>query len=263
MTKEEIMDKFFTCILNLVNECEKRFEDANLKVATYKLSRLKSCTASLQLLENAMKNNNCHLSFISHYKITKALSLMHKLMNIWSKHSEYLHSNSKSPKFSRYNLTTIHNGRAQRPSYEIDVEQVKLLRGYYFKWESIAKIFGIHRTTLWRRIKDCDLYAESNATISNEELDDLIKSIKNEYPHSGERIIIGILRAKGVSVLIWKIRESMHRVDPINAEIGWVQKHPRWIYSVPGPNSLSHNDGLHKLIYCKFVIHACIDGFSE
>ena len=173
------------------------------------LSSLKSCTASLQLLENAMKSNNCDLSFISHDKITKTLSLMLKLINIWSKHSEYLQSNSKSPKFSRYNLTTTDNDRARRPSYEIDVEQVKLLRGYYFKWESIAKIFGIHRTTLWRRIKDCDFYAESNVAMSNEELDDLIKSIKNEHPLSGGRIIIAILRAKEVSVQRWKL---YHRV---------------------------------------------------
>ena len=55
MIKEESMDEFFTCILNLVNECDIWFEDANIKVATYMLSRLKSCTASLQLLENAMK----------------------------------------------------------------------------------------------------------------------------------------------------------------------------------------------------------------
>ena len=55
MTKEESMDEFFTYILNLGNECDIWFEDANLKVATYMLSRLKSCTASLQLLENAMK----------------------------------------------------------------------------------------------------------------------------------------------------------------------------------------------------------------
>ena len=86
MTKEKGMNEFFACVLNLVNECDRRFEDANLKVETYMLSRLKSCTASLQLLENAMKNNNC----VSHDKITKTLSLMLKLMNIWSKHSEYL-----------------------------------------------------------------------------------------------------------------------------------------------------------------------------
>ena len=53
MTTEESIDEFFTCILNLVNECNRRFEDANLKVATYMLYRLKSCTASLLLPENA------------------------------------------------------------------------------------------------------------------------------------------------------------------------------------------------------------------
>ena len=98
--------------------------------------------------------------------------------------------------------------------------------------------------------------------MSNEELDDLIQSIKNDHPLSGERIIIGILRAKGVSVQRRKIRESIHRVDPVNATIRWIQKHPRLIYSVPGPNSSWHNDGLHKLIHWKFLIRACIDGFS-
>ena len=129
MTKEESTDDFFACVLNLVNECDRKFEDANLKVATYMLCKLKSCTASLQLLENAMRNNNCDLSFVSHDKITKTLSLMLKLINIWSKDSKYLQSNSKSPKFLRYNLTTTHNGRTGRPSYEIDIEQNKLLRG--------------------------------------------------------------------------------------------------------------------------------------
>ena len=69
MTKEESMDEFFACVLNLVKECDRHFEDAHLKVATYMLSRLKSYTASLQLLENAMKSNNC----VSHDKIAKTL----------------------------------------------------------------------------------------------------------------------------------------------------------------------------------------------
>ena len=69
MSKEEIMVEFFACVLNLVKECDRNFEDAHLKVATYMLSRLNSCTASLQLLENAMKSNNC----VSHDKIAKTL----------------------------------------------------------------------------------------------------------------------------------------------------------------------------------------------
>ena len=78
--------------------------------------------------------------------------------------------------------------------------------------------------------------------MSSEELDDLIQIIKNEHPLSGQRIIISILRAKGISIQTWKIRESIHPVDPINTVVRWNQKHPRWIYSVPGPNSLWHDD---------------------
>ena len=132
MTKEESMEEFFAAVLNLVNECDRRFEDAHLKVATYLLSRLKLRPESLQLLKNAMKNNNCGLSFVSYDKI-KTLSLMPILMDIWSKHSEYLQSNSKPRKFSRYNLIITQHGRAGPPSYEIDVEQVTSLRGCHFK----------------------------------------------------------------------------------------------------------------------------------
>eukprot|EP00111_Clytia_hemisphaerica_P003587 TCONS_00010237-protein len=41
------------------------------------------------------------------------------------------------------------------------------------------------------------------------------------------------------------------------------KKNPRWAYSVAGPNALWHNDSLHKLIHWKFVVHACIDGYSR
>ena len=58
----------------------------------------------------------------------------------------------------------------------------------------------MHKTTPWRRRKDCDLYAESNVAMSIEEQDELIKIVKNEHSLSGKRIIIGILRAKGASV---------------------------------------------------------------
>ena len=35
------------------------------------------------------------------------------------------------------------------------------------------------------------------------------------------------------------------------------------MYSVPGPNSLWHNNGPRKLIHWKIIIHGCIGGFSR
>eukprot|EP00111_Clytia_hemisphaerica_P023888 TCONS_00070358-protein len=99
--------------------------------------------------------------------------------------------------------------------------------------------------------------------ITEDNLDTEIVQIKQSHPLAGERMVCGILRAKGYHLQRRKVRESIHRVDPINTIKRWLQKNPRWVYSVPGPNSLWHNDGLHKLIKFGFVIHACIDGFSR
>ena len=90
-----------------------------------------------------------------------------------------------------------------------------------------------------------------------------VESLKVTHPLIGERMVIGMLRSQGTFVQRWKIRESIHRVDPLNAALRWLRSNPRWIYSVPCPNSLWHNDGLHKLVHWGMYIHACIDGYSR
>lgn len=51
-------------------------------------------------------------------------------------------------------------------------------------------------------------------------------------------------------------------MDPIGTSLRWRLVIYRRKYSVPGPNSLWHFDGAHKLIRWKLVVHLCIDGFS-
>lgn len=99
--------------------------------------------------------------------------------------------------------------------------------------------------------------------ITDQALDEMILKIKNEHPLCGEVSIIGFLRAKMVIVQRQRIRESIHRVDPTNAFLRWIHQNRRWVYSVPGPNSLWHNDGVHKLIHWGLIIHCCIDGYSR
>ena len=76
-------------------------------------------------------------------------------------------------------------------------------------------------------------------------------------------MVIGFLRSKGLRVQRSRVRDSIHTVDPFNFINRWLQKNPRWICSVTGPNSLWDNDGLHKLIHWGIVIHASIDVFSR
>lgn len=48
----------------------------------------------------------------------------------------------------------LHTGHIGRPRAFINVEQVIYLLNHGFKFTELAKIFLIHRSTLWRRLKN-------------------------------------------------------------------------------------------------------------
>ena len=123
---------------------------------------------------------------------------------------------------------------------------------------------GVHRSTLWQKVnKNLGNKKLKYSDINDEDLDRIIIEIKKSHPLSGERVIIDLNCSRGIHIQRVRIRACIHRVDPVNAALRWIRKNPIWVYSVPGPNSLWHNDGLHKLIHWKIIIHGCIDGFSR
>ena len=61
----------------------------------------------------------------------------------------------------------------------------------------------------------------------------------------------------------YRLRDSLHRVDPLGSLLHQRQPITRRRYSVPGPNSLWHVDGHHSLIRWGFVVHGGIDRFSR
>lgn len=96
----------------------------------------------------------------------------------------------------------------------------------------------------------------------DEELDDVICSIKRDHPNDGEVLLQGRLLDMGIRVTRQALRSSIHRVDHENvvARQRHVIRHR--VYCVPHPNAVWHMDGNHKLIRWRLVIHGAIDGFS-
>ena len=128
----------------------------------------------------------------------------------------------------------------------------------------MGKDMCISRTTS-RRLKEVNYnFQESRFTsISDLDLNQQVAGIKAEFENCGERMVIGILRARGVHVPRHRVRDIIRRIAPINTAFRWQAMHPRYQYDVPGPNALWHIDGLHKLIRWGFVVHGGIDGFSR
>ena len=57
------------------------------------------------------------------------------------------------------------------------------------------------------------------STISDSDLRILVLALKDRFPDSGERIIIGAVRSQGFRVPRRRIRSVIHEVDPINTAL--------------------------------------------
>lgn len=157
-------------------------------------------------------------------------------------------------------------GSVGRPKIIIDAQVVKLFREYDYSWKSIGEKLGVSRWTLRRKLTEFGdglEFPSKYADISDDDLTSQIQRIKSTFPRSGEKMVIGILKAGGICVQRQRVRDIIHKIDPINTSLRWFEAHPRYKYSVPAANSLWHIDANMKLRHWGIVIHACIDGYSR
>ncbi|CAL9706709.1 unnamed protein product [Knipowitschia caucasica] len=130
----------------------------------------------------------------------------------------------------------------------------------------IAAMFGVSKRTIRRRMRQSglrkrDLYS----AVNDEELDRIVSEVHRRHPNDGYKLMRGHLNARGVRVPISRLQESLRRVDAEGVHLRRLRLRVlrRRQYSVPGPNSLWHIDGHHKLIRWRFVVHGGVDGFSR
>jgi hypothetical protein len=150
-----------------------------------------------------------------------------------------------------------------RPCFKIDTEILTYLLDQGFKYQDIAKMYGVSRITIWRRMKDVGLVGQRYSTITDYSLDAIIQEINQEHPHSGVAMVMGHLVSRRLFVQRHRVRASLKRCDPLSSSMRWGLTARRRVYSVEGPNSLWHIDGHHALIRWRLVTHGAIDGYSR
>ncbi|CAL8235936.1 unnamed protein product [Boreogadus saida] len=155
--------------------------------------------------------------------------------------------------------------RVGRPTVEIPLEAIEGYLSHGLKVQEIADMYGVHRTTIHRKMQQnglsvSDMYSE----MSDTQLDALVLEIHRIHL-CGYRMLRYHLQGRGHLVQIHRVRQSLKRVDPEGTEQRALANRTlhRRQYSVPGPNCMWHIDGNHKLIRWRFVIHGGIDGFSR
>ncbi|XP_071821220.1 uncharacterized protein [Apostichopus japonicus] len=145
---------------------------------------------------------------------------------------------------------------------EIDQFKQYIYLGYTNR--KIAEYLGCSERTVKSRRKEYNLRNKDvQSAVHDAELDEMVKAAVGKNPSYGEKMVAGLLASKNVHVQRDRIRQSIRRVDPDGVETRKRVALHRRQYSVPGPNSLWHIDGNHKLIRWRYVIHGGIDGYSR
>ena len=116
-----------------------------------------------------------------------------------------------------------------RPRYEmIPLPQLEFLRNTVrFTWSQMTEMLLISRTTLWRRVQNMELFSNRYTTISDAELDELIKEIRRGFPNSGISMMLGHLRNRNVFVQRERVRLSLVRNWSCWSTFEMVQHNPR------------------------------------
>ncbi|XP_057196581.1 uncharacterized protein LOC130558026 [Triplophysa rosa] len=157
-------------------------------------------------------------------------------------------------------------GTTERPKILVEEQHLKETLHAHLPVCCIATLMGVSRNTIFRRMKVYELSVrDMYSSISDEELDILVASVKNDLPNAGYRMVRGRLESLGHRVQWRRVAASMHRIDSMGiisrlSNLGCVV---RRVYSVPGPLSLVHVDTNHKLIRYNIAIFGGVDGFSR
>ncbi|XP_026063257.1 uncharacterized protein LOC113046621 [Carassius auratus] len=163
-------------------------------------------------------------------------------------------------------IVTYTWGNLGRPRLEISRDDLKELLTTALPVKTLAQLCGVSRRTMNRRLKEQSLSVRGcYSSISDNELDRVVRSIKIRMPHAGYRLVKGELLARGHRIQWHRVKASMQRVDGAGIlarmfQLGFVARRS---YSVPAPLSLVHVDTNHKLITFNIVIFGGIDGFSR
>ena len=89
--------------------------------------------------------------------------------------------------------------------------------------------------------------------ISDDDLDQITLTYVRQYPNAGQKSFTAYLLEQGMRVSRQKVRDCLLQVDPNGVMTRFKSAVKHRSYHVPGPNSVWHLDGYHKLIKCQCI----------
>lgn len=131
-----------------------------------------------------------------------------------------------------------------RPRFEIPREQLQYLADYEINLPDMSRALGVSESTIKRRMREYNIsITDRTTTISDDDLDNMVRSFHRDFPDAGYRRVQSQLVLRNINVPQLRARECMQRTDPEGLAVRWLFLTPRAVYC-----GTWHIDGNHKLI---------------
>jgi hypothetical protein len=252
---------YFCEIVHLLEAADRQYGIANQSYAQYVLERLEICLQTCRTVRGQItpSGGTGRLQWYLE-AFDELISCLQLIRRKWEEYQNILDSGSPNEALA-YCVPVVHTGRRGRPRFDVTKEQLEYLASL---WSDIAALFGVSRTTIFRRRADFGMLEDPSADLSDEDLLAFVSDMRSTTHTVGESLVTGSLRSRGYRVSRERVRQALRSSDPLSSALRWpgglTHRRP---YSVAGPNSLWHIDGHHKLVRWKFITHAGIDGYSR
>jgi hypothetical protein len=126
----------------------------------------------------------------------------------------------------------------------------------------IAKALGVNRSTVRDYMNEYGI-ERGFTSLTDEELETILRELKLMYPNAGVLTILGHLHARCMRVPQDRVWRTLQRIDALGVAVRRAEKTVRQEYVVPRCNHLWHFDGHHKLIDWGIVFHGGVDGYNN
>ena len=135
-----------------------------------------------------------------------------------------------------------------RPKLAIHREQLEYFLSVGFNKTQISRMLGVCARTITRRMNQYNLEGIQFSVLTDQELDRIVTEVQRQFPQSGYRQILAMLKCQGIYVKEHRLRDSLRRCDPLGSSLRWFATVKRRSYNVTSSLALWHLDGNHKLI---------------
>lgn len=241
--------EFFELVCSVIQEADTKGCSTSTRVIESIADKVEHCIRGVTRLDRVAQEEIDQEGFSTgimiylHTCMQSLLVILHNEHRKWQDKlaNSMVDNTDRNDSLLPDSVVVVHTSLPGRPSLSLDIDTVIFLRNMNFKWTDIAEMMGVSRSTLYRQCTDMELHHPSvKPTLTYNELLPVVINIKKEFADMGERLLLGMIRARGIRCTRETLRKVIHDVDPINTTLRWNAKLYRRTYSVPGPNSLWH-----------------------